>query len=148
MPIKTLKKCSRRGSCLNKSEYYYHTKGYLTSQPHANRLGEIAQELAAVVRQYDQSRPVTAALAGAVMSNQTAYPGALDVVGYNYTESRYDIDHQTYPDRVLYGSENRRDYEAWRAAADRDFIMGQFIWTGFDYLGEAGRWPSRGFTTG
>ena len=26
--------------------------------------------------------------------------------------------------------------------------MGQFLWTGFDYLGESGRWPSRGFTTG
>ena len=125
-----------------------HTKGYLTTQPNANRLGEIAKELAEVVKQYDQSRPVTAALAGAVMSNHTAYPAALDVVGYNYTESRYDLDHKTYPNRVLYGSENRRDYEAWRAAADRDFIMGQFIWTGFDYLGEAGRWPSRGFTTG
>lgn len=31
---------------------------------------------------------------------------------------------------------------------DNDFIFGQFIWTGFDYLGEAGPWPSRGFTTG
>ncbi len=125
-----------------------HTSGYQTSQPNADRLGEISRELVAVVKQYDTSRPVTAALAGAVMSNFTDYPGNLDVVGYNYTESRYDQDHETYPDRVLYGSENRRDYAAWRAAADRNFIMGQFIWTGFDYLGEAGRWPSRGFTTG
>jgi beta-galactosidase len=124
------------------------TRGYLTSQPNANRLGDIAKELAADVRSLDPSRPVTAALAGAVMSNETDYPGALDVVGYNYTEDRYDMDHKKYPNRVLYGSETRHDLPAWKAVRDKDFIFGQFIWTGFDYLGEAGRYPSRGFTTG
>ncbi len=125
-----------------------HVSGYKKSQPHADRLGDIAKELAAEVRKIDASRPVTAALAGAVMSNETEYPGALDVVGYNYTESRYKIDHKTYPNRVLYGSETRHDLNAWKAVTDNDFIFGQFIWTGFDYLGEAGPYPSRGFTTG
>ena len=125
-----------------------HVAGYKTTQPHANRLGEIAKELVEVVKQYDQSRPVTAALAGAVMSNYTQYPFVLDVVGYNYTEDRYKIDHEKYPQRILYGSENRHDYNAWRAVADNEFIMGQFLWTGIDYLGEAGRWPSRGSTSG
>ena len=125
-----------------------HTAGYQQSQPHANRLGEIAKELVEVVKKYDRSRPTTAALAGAVMSNYTQYPFVLDIVGYNYTESRYKIDHEKYPERILYGSENRHDYNAWRAVTDNEFIMGQFLWTGLDYLGEAGRWPSRGFTTG
>ena len=125
-----------------------HTKGFLESQPRAERLGEIAKELVAVVKQQDTSRPVTAALAGAVMSNYTAYSGALDIVGYNYTEDRYALDHKQYPKRVLYGSETRHDLDAWKAVRDNDFIFGQFIWTGFDYLGEAGVWPSRGFTTG
>ena len=126
----------------------HHVKGYLTQQPRAERLGEIAKELVAVVKQFDKSRPVTAALAGAVMSNETDYPGALDIVGYNYTEYRYKKDHETYPDRVFYGSETRHDINAWKAVRDNKFIFGQFIWTGFDYLGEAGKWPSRGFTTG
>ena len=82
------------------------------------------------------------------MSNQTAYPEAVDVVGYNYTESRYDQDHKTYPQRVLYGSENRHDLAAWKAVTDRDFIFGQFLWTGIDYLGESGTWPARGSTAG
>lgn len=125
-----------------------HVRGYLPSQPRAERLGEIASELAAVVKQHDTSRPVTAGLAGAVMSNYTTYPAALDVVGYNYTENRYEEDHKTYPDRVLYGSENRHGLEDWKAVTGKDYIMGQFLWTGFDYLGESGRWPSRGFTTG
>ncbi len=125
-----------------------HTPGYHKDQPPAERLGTIAKRLAAVVRNHDTSRPVTAALAGAIMSNETEYPGTLDVVGYNYTESRYQKDHQAYPKRILYGSETRHDLAAWKAVADNDFIFGQFIWTGFDYLGEAGAWPSRGFTTG
>ncbi len=125
-----------------------HVAGYQKDQPPAERLGDIAKKLAVVVRGLDRSRPVTAALAGAVMSNETGYTGALDVVGYNYTESRYRTDHEKYPERVLYGSETRHDLDAWKAVRDNDFIFGQFIWTGFDYLGEAGAWPSRGFTTG
>lgn len=126
----------------------FHVAGYQRNQPDANRLGVIATELAGIVRGIDQSRPVTAALAGPVMSNETAYPGALDVVGYNYTESRYKMDHEKYPKRILYGSENRHDIEAWKATRDNDFIFGQFLWTGADYLGEGASWPSRGFTTG
>ncbi len=122
--------------------------GYKPEAPDAMRIGKIAKRLAACVRAVDDSRPVTGALAGVVMSNETEYPEAVDVVGYNYTEDRYDMDHAKYPDRVIYGSENRSDYPAWRAVADKDFIFGQFIWTGTDYIGESGRWPSRGLYTG
>ncbi|MDQ8205446.1 sugar-binding domain-containing protein [Pelagicoccus sp. SDUM812003] len=125
-----------------------HTSGYQKDQPPAERLGAIAHRLADVVRKFDTSRPVTAALAGPVMSNETTYPDALDVVGYNYTERRYDQDHKKYPNRILYGSETRHDLDAWKAVSENDFIFAQFIWTGFDYLGEAGAWPSRGFTSG
>ncbi len=125
-----------------------HVRGYRKEQPRAERLGDIAKELVEEAKKHDLSRPVTAALAGAVMSNETDYPAALDVVGYNYTENRYQIDHEKYPNRILYGSETRHDLNAWKAVRDNDFIFGQFIWTGFDYLGEAGPWPSRGFTTG
>ena len=80
--------------------------GYKPDAPDAMRIGKIAKRLAACVRAVDTSRPVTGALAGVVMSNQTEYPEAIDVVGYNYTENRYDEDHATYPNRVIYGSEN------------------------------------------
>ncbi len=122
--------------------------GYDPKRPNAERIGKIAKRLAACVRSVDDSRPVTGALAGVVMSNQTEYPEAVDVVGYNYTENRYDEDHKTYPKRVIYGSENGVGYDAWCAVRDKQFIFGQFIWTGTDYLGESGRWPSRGLNTG
>lgn len=122
--------------------------GYKPSQPNAERIGIIAQRLAKVVRSLDDSRAVTGALAGVVMSNQTAYPEAVDVVGYNYTESRYAEDHRRYPSRVIYGSENRHDMPAWKAVRDNEFIFGQFLWTGIDYLGESGAWPARGSEAG
>lgn len=122
--------------------------GYDPKAPNAERIGKIAKRLAAVVHCIDRSRPVTGALAGVVMSNETEYPEAVDIVGYNYTESRYAEDHARYPGRVIYGSENRKDYEAWKAVRDNDFIPGQFIWTGTDYLGESRKWPSRGMGTG
>jgi beta-galactosidase/beta-glucuronidase len=122
--------------------------GYKKDAPNANRLGGIAKRLTAVVKQYDRSRPVTAGLVGVAMSNETEYPGALDITGYNYTESRYISDHKKYPNRVIFGSETRHDLEAWKAVTDNEHIFGQFIWTGIDYLGESGKWPARGFNSG
>jgi hypothetical protein len=82
------------------------------------------------------------------MSNETEYPEALDIAGYNYTENRYQTDHKQYPNRVIFGSENRHDLSAWKAVTENEHIFGQFLWTGIDYLGESGRWPSRGFYSG
>lgn len=122
--------------------------GYQPERPKAERIGVIAKRLATVVRGLDTSRPVTGALAGVVMSNETEYPFVLDVTGYNYTEDRYAMDHAKYPKRVIYGSENGHSMESWKAVRDNEYIFGQFLWTGIDYLGESGEWPSRGFYSG
>ena len=122
--------------------------GFKKDAPDAMRLGVIAKRLVAAVKKYDKSRPTTAGLAGVAMSNETEYPGALDITGYNYTESKYKSDHEKYPNRVIYGSENGHDLPAWLAVKDNKHIFGQFLWTGIDYLGESGKWPSRGFYSG
>ena len=122
--------------------------GYKKDAPDAMRLGAIAKRLVAAVKKYDKSRPTTAGLAGVAMSNETEYPGALDITGYNYTESKYQSDHEKYPNRVIFGSENVHDMEPWLAVKNNKYIFGQFLWTGIDYLGESGRWPSRGFYSG
>lgn len=121
---------------------------YNAEKPDAKRMGEIAKRLASVVKHYDPTRPVTAALASVIMSNETEFPDALDVVGYNYQEFRYIEDHKKYPNRVIYGSENGRNHDVWMAVEQNDFISGQFIWTGIDYLGEARGWPVRHATSG
>lgn len=118
-------------------------KGYLPDHPAASRLGELSKQLADVVRKVDTTRPVTAALAGVVMSNETTYPDNIDWVGYNYQEYRYADDHAKYPKRIIYGSENGMQLKAWNAVDSNDYISAQYLWTGVDYLGEAGRWPVR-----
>ncbi|MET4083887.1 beta-galactosidase [Pedobacter sp. UYP30] len=118
-------------------------KGYLSDHPAAKRLGEISKDLVNVAKSVDTTRPITAALAGVVMSNTTSYPENLDIVGYNYQEYRYQEDHKKYPKRIIYGSENGMSLGAWLAVEDNPFVSGQFLWTGVDYLGEANKWPTR-----
>lgn len=118
-------------------------KGYLADHPPVSRLSEISKRLAKVVKDLDTSRPVTAALAGVVMSNTTSYPENLDIVGYNYQEYRYADDHKEYPNRIIYGSENGMQLSAWNAVDSNAYISAQYLWTGIDYLGEAGKWPER-----
>ena len=116
--------------------------------PDASRLGVVARELVAVIKDLDKTRPVTAGLTSALMSNETGYADALDVAGYNYQEFRYELDHKKYPRRPLYGSENGMTLDMWNYVADNDYVIGQFLWTGFEYLGEAGRYPTRSNTAG
>jgi beta-galactosidase len=118
-------------------------RGYTPGKPPAQRLTEIAKQLVADVKKYDTTRPVTAALAGVVMSNEVGYPEVLDIVGYNYQEFRYPDDHKKYPGRIIYGSENGMALNAWKAVEDNEYISAQYLWTGIDYLGEARSWPAR-----
>ena len=77
------------------------------------------------------------------MSDAVGLPELLDAVGYNYQEARYAADHKKFPKRIIYGSENGHQYDAWLAVKTNSYISGQFLWTGIDYLGEAGEWPNR-----
>ena len=118
-------------------------KGYQANRPAANQLTVIARQLVKAVKAVDKTRPVTAALAGVVMSNEVGFPEELDVVGYNYQEYRYPEDHKKYPNRIIYGSENGMATQAWATVDSNEYISAQYLWTGIDYLGEAGKWPQR-----
>jgi hypothetical protein len=114
----------------------------------ANLMPAIARRLIAAVKQFDGTRPVTMALADIDASNATGVANLLDVVGYNYLEQHYERDHKAYPNRVIYGSENSHSLEAWRPVALNDYVGGQFLWTGINYLGEAERYPVHGSNAG
>ena len=132
---------------------FTHPRGRQTSadaQPglSANLMAPIARRLLAAVKELDTSRPVTMGLADIDASNATGVADMLDVVGYNYQEQHYQRDHQAYPDRVIYGSENSQSVDAWRTVVLNDYVAGQFVWTGMSYLGEARQWPSHGSDAG
>lgn len=112
--------------------------------------------LANEVHKLDPTRPVTAAIndfAGRLVtpSDKTARSGRagiadetsavfLDVVGYNYKLRKYERDHQRLPDRVIYGSESfpKDVFATWDLTDRSPWLLGDFVWTAMDYLGEAG----------
>ena len=64
----------------------------------------------------------------------------LDVVGYNYLTKRHTYIHEKNPNRVVVGSETYPTEIArlWKIVLENKHVIGDFSWTGFDYLGEAG----------
>lgn len=69
-----------------------------------------------------------------------AFAAPLDVMGYNYLDARYAADGERYPDRVICGTESfPLDIDIiWHEVKRLPYVIGDFTWTGFDYLGEAG----------
>ncbi len=116
---------------------------YDPRKPDAGRLAAVARELTGIVHALDDTRPVLSALSFPELSNLTGFADALDMSGYNYREQFYEEDHKKYPGRVILGSENSHDPAAWRAVTDHEYIAGQFLWTGVDFLGECKGWPVR-----
>ena len=75
-----------------------------------------------------------------VAENSAQAASYLDVVGYNYMESRFVMDGDLYPNRVIVGSETHPAAidTGWAAVRRHAHVIGDFTWTGWDYLGEAG----------
>ena len=69
-----------------------------------------------------------------------AFANGLDVVGYNYLEDRYAQDHELFPERVMLGSENYpvQVGRHWPMIERTPWVIGEFTWTAWDYIGEAG----------
>ena len=64
----------------------------------------------------------------------------MDIVGYNYMEDQYEKDHEMFPQRVILGSENFPNQIGyrWPFIEKHPYVIGDFTWTAWDYLGEAG----------
>lgn len=69
-----------------------------------------------------------------------AFTNGLDIIGYNYMEDKYPLDHEMYPERVILGSENypKEIGIRWPMVESAPYVIGDFTWTAFDYIGEAG----------
>lgn len=63
-----------------------------------------------------------------------------DIAGYNYMTARYELDAETYPNRVIVGSETYPPEigRNWELVKKLPNLIGDFTWTGWDYIGEAG----------
>ncbi len=110
------------------------------------------------VHKTEPTRPVCLALQNGGAQD---FAGVTDIIGYNYLEARMLEDRKKYPERIFVitealpyfrGAEAARirtytPLNPWYVVAENDFVAGQFLWVGADYLGEAS-WPSKGWPSG
>ena len=105
----------------------------------------ITEQLAKKVRALDATRPITEAHCKfwdhPKYNWDTTAPAFawLDIGGYNYLWQLYEPDHQKFPNRVMMGTESlpKEALENWNMAEKHPYVIGDFVWTAFDYLGEA-----------
>ncbi|MDO4621267.1 MAG: glycoside hydrolase family 2 TIM barrel-domain containing protein [Lachnospiraceae bacterium] len=76
-----------------------------------------------------------------IISERLEYvDSGLDLLGYNYMGARYRLDKEKYPNRVIFGSETYPPAvcKEWDIIMDCPNNIGEFTWTGWDYIGEVG----------
>ncbi|SPE37718.1 fragment of glycoside hydrolase family 2 protein (part 2/2) [Candidatus Sulfopaludibacter sp. SbA3] len=108
-----------------------------------------AKMIADYVRALDPSRPITSALnfIFGKWSDTDGYYSALDIAGYNYNLNNHADDRKRVPSRIMACTESypQSTFDYWSMVDDSPYIIGDFVWTAIDYLGESGlgRWYYR-----
>ena len=101
-----------------------------------------ARQLKQAILDYDKTRPVTEALCAWDDDWEIYDPhfDVLDIGGYNYMIHKHATDHQRNPRRVMWQTESypRDAFQNWALVHGYPYIIGDIVWTGLDYLGEAG----------
>jgi beta-galactosidase len=100
------------------------------------------KDLQDLIHQLSPGTPVTMALfrpsSSKVYTN--GFAQIMDIVGQNYRENELVDFHEAHPDTKALGTENGHTLATWLILRDKPYMAGQFLWTGFNYLGEAD-WP-------
>jgi len=115
-----------------------------TRQPLLSRMVSISHAL-------DPSRPVTQALFRPKDSGDVtgATRTTLDVFGGNYRPDEVVTAMGMSPKRPGLLTEMGTDTSSWTTVKNNPGLIGEFLWTGADYLGEAdGLWPTVGSSSG
>ena len=106
-------------------------------------------DLRDLTKALDPTRPVTMALFRPVQMHlfENGFSELLDVIGQNYGEKGLIAAWAARAGRKIIGTENTPSRSAWLDVRNTPAMAGMFIWTGFDYLGEAD-WPKTGWSAG
>ncbi|MDB4584035.1 DUF4982 domain-containing protein [Draconibacterium sp.] len=107
---------------------------------------EIARNLKNKIKELDKSRPVTQAIChfwdrpGWDWDRTAPAFEQMDIHAYNYQWNNYVPDHEKYPERIIIGTESfpKEAFDNWQLVEKYPYIIGDFVWTGMDYLGESG----------
>ncbi len=125
---------------------------------HTTEVVLLAKTMGDFIRNIDPTRPVTSAV-NDLKPDKDPYFATLDVAGYNYAAGGdhgqpdlYETDHKRVPERIMYGAESYPldAFQSWMDVVDHTWVIGDFVWTAFDYIGEAsigwrGYWQEQSF---
>lgn len=120
---------------------------------------ELSARLAAKIREYDNTHLVTSCTFQMGDEESWAdrtqqYYAPYDICGYNYLYERYAADGERFPKRVIWGSETHaiNIFNSWSTTLACPHVIGDFTWTAYDNLGEAGTgralWARDGYIPG
>lgn len=107
---------------------------------------EIFRKLKEKIIEFDKTRPVTQAICsfwdnpGKTWKDTEPAFAQMDVHGYNYQWKQYEPDHEKFPERIMIGTESiaKEAFENWQQVEKYPYVIGDFVWTGMDHLGESG----------
>jgi beta-galactosidase len=142
--------------------------GNEVGEPGTDEVNPLLAKLVDYVHRAEPTRPVTSALIlphGRTLPERVAQVVSsaklMDVLGANYQEPLYPHIRAAAPATIICGTESwrywrnseqlRHAYDPtnpWYDVMHHDYVVGQFIWSGIDYLGESDSWPSRGWSSG
>lgn len=65
---------------------------------------------------------------------------AMDIIGLNYLTGRHVLEKELHPNKTVLGTETfpADIVRLWSIVKNYDHVLGDYTWTGYDYLGEAG----------
>lgn len=106
---------------------------------------EVARMLSNYIHKIEPTRPITSAV-NDLNTDKDPFFATLNIGGYNYgsgwdskTDNVFDIDHKRVPSRVMVQTESfpLEAFKSWMDVSDHPWLIGDFVWTAFDYIGEA-----------
>ena len=115
---------------------------------------ETAKMLANAIKKIDTDRPITSAIVnnGKDWSKFDTLMAVHDVAGYNYNLYTAPDDHKRVPSRIIVQTESypKDAFNNWKLVQENNFVIGDYVWTAMDYLGESGigRWYYSGDVPG
>ncbi|HEX3024784.1 MAG TPA: glycoside hydrolase family 2 TIM barrel-domain containing protein, partial [Chitinophagaceae bacterium] len=93
------------------------------------------------IKTIDTTRPITSAIVNLdKWENLDSLFNVHDVAGYNYHLNTAAADHLRVPNRIIVQTESypKDAFANWKLVQENKFVIGDFVWTAIDYLGEAG----------
>ncbi|MBF4487794.1 glycoside hydrolase family 2 TIM barrel-domain containing protein [Flavobacterium sp. CSZ] len=114
---------------------------------------ETARMLLEEVKKIDTTRPVTSAVVNLdKWENLDSLINVHNVAGYNYNLNSAPDDHKRVPSRIIVQTESypKDAFNNWKLVQENNYVIGDFVWTAMDYLGESGigRWYYSGDVPG